>query len=232
MVILVVEDNRALATNMIEFLEAYGFECDYADNGNLGLELAQSQIFSAIILDIMLPGKDGMSICQELRQVRGLNQSTPILMLTALDTLEDKLQGFEVGADDYLVKPFDLPEVVARLKVLIKRSSKRNTEIELAVADLTMNIELREVKRAGHVIELNKACWKILEALLIASPKVVTRQEIEHIIWPDQLPDSDVLKSHIYKLRQLIDKPFNNPLIQTVRGIGLAIKTNSDHSGG
>jgi DNA-binding response OmpR family regulator len=231
-VILVIEDNRALATNMIEFLEAYGFECDYADNGNLGLELAHNQAFSAIILDIMLPGKDGMSICQELRQTRGLNQSTPILMLTARDTLEDKLQGFEVGADDYLVKPFDLPEVVARLKVLIKRSSKRNTEIELAVADLTMNIELREVKRAGQIIELNKACWKILEALLIASPNVVTRQEIEHIIWPDQLPDSDVLKSHIYKLRQLIDKPFNNPLIQTVRGIGLAIKPSNDQLGG
>jgi DNA-binding response OmpR family regulator len=224
-VILVVEDNRALASNIIEFLEAHGFECDYADNGHLGLKLAKSQAFSTIILDIMLPGIDGMSICQQIRQsASSSNQNTPILMLTARDTLEDKLQGFDVGADDYLVKPFDLPELVARVKVLIKRTDMRSRQKELTVADLSMNIELREVKRAGQNIELNKACWKILEALLLASPKVVTRQEIEHIIWPDQLPDSDVLKSHIYKLRQLVDKPFNSPLIQTVRGIGLSIK--------
>lgn len=232
MIVLVVEDNRALASNIIEFLESHGFECDYADTGHLGLKLAHSQAFSAIILDIMLPGIDGMSICQQIRQsTTSSSKNTPILMLTARDTLEDKLQGFDAGADDYLIKPFDLPELVARVKVLIKRTDKRRSQKELSVADLSMNIELHEVKRAGLRIELNKACWKILEALLLASPNVVTRQEIERIIWPDQLPDSDVLKSHIYKLRQHIDKPFDSPLIQTVRGIGLSIKEgNYDES--
>jgi len=217
--VLVVEDNRTLAANMIEFLEAHDFECDYADNGNLGLSLANNQTFNAIVLDIMLPGKDGMSICKELRDA---GVSTPILMLTARDTLEDKLQGFQAGTDDYLVKPFDLPELVARIQVLTKRIC--NNQAKLSVGDLVMDIELREVTRTGRVIELNNACWQILEALLKASPKVVSRQEIEQTIWPDQLPDSDVLKSHIYKLRQLVDKPFDYPLIQTVRGVGLVIK--------
>jgi DNA-binding response OmpR family regulator len=218
-VVLIVEDNRVLAANMIEFLEAHGFECDYADNGELGYNLAKNQLFNAIVLDIMLPGKDGMNICKELRE-SGIN--TPILMLTARDTLKDKLQGFDVGTDDYLVKPFDLPELVARIQVLVRRSS--NLKTRLTIDDLVMDVELREVTRSGTVIDLNKVCWKILEALLKASPKVVTRQEIEQIIWPDQLPDSDVLKSHIYKLRQLVDKPFDKPLIQTVRGIGLILK--------
>jgi len=219
LLVLVVEDNRTLAGNIIEFLEAHGFECDYADNGHLGLALAKQQLFNAIILDIMLPGKDGMSICKALRD-SGI--ATPVLMLTARDTLADKLEGFGVGADDYLVKPFELPELVARLQVLTRRINKQQAKLQ--VEDLTMDIELREVTRAGQVIELNNACWQILAALLQASPKVVTRQEIEQLIWPDQLPDSDVLKSHIYKLRQQVDKPFEQPLIQTVRGVGLVLK--------
>ncbi|WP_426359442.1 response regulator transcription factor [Pseudocolwellia sp. HL-MZ19] len=223
MVVLVVEDNRALAANMIEFLEAYGFECDYADNGALGFKLAMNQSFNAIILDIMMPEKDGMTLCAELRQV-GVN--TPVLILTARDTLDDKLQGFEAGADDYLVKPFDLPELVARVKVLTKRFGKSDTKLN--VFDLVMDIDLREVTRSGKKIELNKACWQILEALMKTYPKVVTRQQIEQIIWPDQLPDSDVLKSHIYKLRQVVDKPFGKSLIQTVRGVGLVLKDEHD----
>lgn len=222
MMILIVEDNRALATNMIEFFEAHGYQCDYADNGPQGLLLAQTQKFNAIVLDIMLPGMNGLSICGTLRNS---GNQTPILMLTALDSLDDKLEGFNIGADDYLVKPFDLPELIARVQVIIKRST--STGITLNVADLTMDITSREVKRAGHVIELNRACWKILEALLRVSPKVLTRQEIEHLIWSDELPNSDVLKSHIYQLRQKVDKPFNLPLLHTVRGVGLSLKLKS-----
>lgn len=221
MVVLVVEDNRTLASNIIEFLEAHDFECDYADHGNLGLNLALNQKFNAIVLDIMLPGIDGMTICRKLR-AEGIN--TPILMLTARDTLEDKLEGFRAGTDDYLVKPFALPELVARLQVLAKRVN--TCEVKLTVDDLVMNTDIREVTRAGEVIELNKVCWKILEALLRSAPKVLTRQEIEQIIWPDQLPDSDVLKSHIYKLRKLVDRPFDKALIQTVRGVGLVLKSD------
>ena len=219
MVVLVVEDNRTLAANIIEFLEAHEFECDFADNGNLGLKLALNQKFNAIILDVMLPGVDGMTICEELRAA-GIN--TPVIILTARDTLEDKLQGFRVGTDDYLVKPFDLPELVARLQVLTKRTKR--SDVKLKLGDLVMDTDLREVTRADQKIELNNACWKILEALLIASPKVLTRHEIEQTIWPEQIPDSDVLKSHIYKLRQLIDKPFDRQLIHTIRGVGLVLK--------
>ena len=219
MVVLVVEDNRTLAANIIEFLEAHEFECDFADNGNLGLKLALNQKFNAIILDVMLPGVDGMTICEELRTA-GIN--TPVIMLTARDTLEDKLQGFRVGTDDYLVKPFALPELVARLQVLTKRTKR--SDVKLKLGDLVMDTDLREVTRADQKIELNNACWKILEALLIASPKVLTRHEIEQTIWPEQIPDSDVLKSHIYKLRQLIDKPFDRQLIHTIRGVGLVLK--------
>jgi len=218
MVVLVVEDNRALAGNIIEFLEAHGFECDYAESGELALNLAMKNAFDAIVLDIMLPKKDGMAICTELRAA-GIN--TPILMLTARDSLEDKLQGFNVGADDYLVKPFDLPELVARIKVLTKRIDKK--EAKLAIEDLVMEVDQRILTRSGQRIELNKVCWKILEALLRSHPKVLTRQRIEEMIWPDQLPDSDVLKSHIYKLRQQVDKPFDKQIIHTIRGVGLVL---------
>lgn len=219
MIVLVVEDNRTLASNIIEFLEAHGFECDYADNGHLALNLAMKNSFNAIVLDIMLPGKDGMAICTELRAA-GI--STPILMLTARDTLEDKLQGFNAGTDDYLVKPFDLPELVARIKVLTKRIYKE--DVKLNIGDLVMQVDSHIVTRSGQRIELNKICWKILEALMITYPKVLTRRQIEEMIWPDQLPDSDALKSHIYQLRQLVDKPFDKPIIQTVRGVGLVIE--------
>lgn len=226
MEVLVVEDNRALASNMVEFIEAYGFDCDYADNGNLGLQLASKNHFDAIVLDIMLPGRDGLSICQLLRE-QGIQ--TPILMLTARDTLDDKLKGFDVGADDYLVKPFDLPELVARLKALVKRKSPVQALANLTLDDLEMNRGSHQVFRNGVEIKLNNSCWKILEALMLNTPKVVTRQAMEQLIWPDELPDSDVLKSHIYKLRQLVDKPFDNALIETVRGVGLVIKSQSDH---
>lgn len=225
MAILVVEDNRALASNIIEFLEAHGFECDYADNGKLGLKLAIENTFDVIILDIMLPGLDGLQVCQSLR-----NQGffTPVLMLTARDSLEDKLKGFDVGTDDYLVKPFDLPELVVRLKVLAKRVTKNRDQSQLMIGDLVMDRESHQVWRGTQEIKLNNSCWKILEALLLNSPKVVTRQQMEALIWPDELPDSDVLKSHIYKLRQLVDKPFKQTLIETVRSVGIVIKETNE----
>nr|WP_028862547.1 response regulator transcription factor [Psychromonas aquimarina] len=222
MMILVIEDNRSLAANIIEYLEAHGFECDFAHRGDQGFALAQSHSFDAVILDIMLPGLDGMSVCKKLREQQN---DCPVLMLTARDTLEDKLEGFTAGTDDYLVKPFALSELLARLQVLIRRS--KGTRTILQAADLKMDLALREVSRAGQSLTLNRAGWKILEILLRASPKVVTRREIEQLIWPDQVPDSDVLKSHIYQLRLVVDKPFAVPLIQTVRGVGLVLKSQT-----
>lgn len=219
MLILIVEDNRALAGNMIEFLESEGFSCDYAERGDHGLELACSQNFAAIVLDIMLPGMDGLRVCQELRQ-RGNN--TPILMLTARDTLEDKLEGFERGAEDYLVKPFDLPELAARIKVLA-RKPRSNTEL-IEVEDLVLDNEQHTLTRQGQAISLSPSCWKILEVLLHASPNVVSKAELERLLWQDQAPDSDALKSHLYQLRQKINKPFASDLIHTVRGVGMVLR--------
>ncbi|GHB59139.1 DNA-binding response regulator [Psychrosphaera saromensis] len=229
MLVLLVEDNRVLAANIIEYLEAYGFECDYADNGNLGLTLAREQRFDVILLDIMLPGMDGINLCSAIRD-HGI--STPIIMMTAKGTLEDKLEGFDVGANDYLVKPFQLPELVARLKVLssYQQSYHQNTgypqkgNTQLSVGDLTMDTAEYKVNRAGQEIVLSKAGWQILELLIKASPNVVTKSEIQRVLWPDELPNSDALKSHIYQLRQQVDKPFSSALISTVRGVGLVLK--------
>ena len=219
MVVLIVEDNRSLAANMIEYLEAEGFECDYAERGDHGLKLAQSESFDAIVLDVMLPGLDGMSVCQKLREE---GNSTPIIMLTARDTLEDKLQGFDVGANDYLVKPFDLPELVARLRVM--NNNPRQTTENLKIADLEVNLERREVKRSQQLIHLNPACWQLLVTLMRASPRVMSREEMEQALWSGTPPDSDSLKSHLYQLRKSIDKPFDSALIHTLRGVGVVIK--------
>lgn len=225
MLVLLVEDNRVLAANMIEYLEAYGFECDYADNGNLGLKLALEQRFDVILLDIMMPGMDGINLCSAIRE-NGI--STPVLMMTAKGNLEDKLEGFDVGANDYLVKPFQLPELVARLKVLssYQQTYPQKCNTKLSIADLTMNTAEYKVTRAGQEIALSKAGWLILELLMKASPNVVTKSQIQSVLWPDELPNSDALKSHIYQLRQQIDKPFSSALISTVRGVGLVLKGN------
>lgn len=219
MLILIIEDNRPLASNIIEYLESEGFDCDYAERGDHGLELASNGNYDAIILDIMLPKLNGLQLCQKLRESAN---NTPVLMLTARDTLEDKLQGFDKGADDYLVKPFDLPELVARIKVMLRH--RHHVSECLQLGDLSMDIARHKVTRNGVPIDINPVCWKILEALLRVSPDVLSRQKIEQLIWQDQPPDSDALKSHIYQLRKAIDKPFTSALIHTVRGVGIVLK--------
>ncbi len=219
MLILIVEDSRPLAANTIEFLESEGFECDYAERGDHALDLANNGSYDAMVLDVMLPGMDGMQLCQTLRKQ---GNHVPIIMLTARDTLEDKLQGFDYGADDYLIKPFDLPELSARLKVMLRHG--HTSQEALNIGDLTMDIANHEASREGQVLELNPVGWKILEALMHANPEILPRQKIEQLIWPDQVPDSDALKSHLYQLRKAVDKPFATPLIHTVRGVGIVLK--------
>ncbi len=219
MLVLIVEDNRHLASNIIEYLESETHECDWAENGIHGLELASEQPFDVIILDLMLPGMDGIEVCRQLKS-RGI--ATPILMLTARDTLDDKLEGFEAGADDYLVKPFDLPELSARLSALAKRRSHSN--ITLKVGDLMADLGTRCVSRNDQDIQLNRIGWQLLITLMQASPRVVSRRELEQALWEGTPPDTDVLKVHIHRLRQKVDKPFERKLIHTVRGMGVAIR--------
>ncbi|HCS26305.1 MAG TPA: two-component system response regulator [Spongiibacteraceae bacterium] len=219
MLVLVVEDNRQLGTNIVEFLESEGFECDYSDRGDQAAFLAAEQHYDMIVLDVMLPGLDGLSVCKHLRN-EGI--VVPILMLTARDTLDDKLQGFEVGADDYLVKPFALPELSARLRALAKRQVHQGDFLQ--VGELSADVGARVVRRGGKEFELNPTCWTLLIALMRASPAVVSREQLEANVWGDHVPDSDALRSHLYQLRKIIDKPFAKPLIHTVRHIGVAIR--------
>ncbi|MCK7595502.1 response regulator transcription factor [Pseudomarimonas salicorniae] len=220
MKILVIEDNQDIAANLGDFLEDQGHTVDFAADGVTGLHLAVVNEFDAIVLDLNLPGMDGLEVCRKLRQEA--RKSTPVLMLTARDALEQKLAGFDVGADDYLVKPFALQEVSARLAVLQRRGKAVGPRV-LKVADLEYNLDTLEVHRAGKSINLNPTALKILQALMEAAPSVVTRQDLETRVWGEELPDSDSLRVHIHGLRAAVDKPFPNPLIQTRHGIGYRI---------
>ena len=223
--ILIVEDNRDMADNIADYLEAKGCTYDFARDGITAVQRATTDEFDVIILDVMLPGMDGFSVCQSIREQ--VSRHVPIIMLTARDTLPDKLTGFESGADDYLVKPFALEELFARIKVLAKRSDGSDEKI-LRVADLELRVDTHEIRRGGQLIELNKACFTLLHLLMLASPRVVPRAEIELKLWEDMPPGSDVLRSNVYTLRNKIDKPFSAPLLHTVHGVGYKIV---DHDG-
>jgi DNA-binding response OmpR family regulator len=221
--VLIVEDNQDIVENMADFLDTKGFVLDFAMDGIGGLHLAITNPYEVIVLDIMLPGMDGITLCRKLRQ--DAKNMTPVLMLTARDTLEDKLVGFDSGADDYLVKPFALQELAARIQALSGRRN-RGTRI-LQVADLVMDVGTLEVRRGESLVELNNTCTSILKILMEASPEVVTRSRLEHELWGDDPPDSDALRSHMYTLRKKIDKPFDIALVETIHGKGFRLKEHS-----
>jgi len=160
---------------------------------------------------------DGLEVCRKLRQ--DARKQTPVLMLTARDSLDQKLTGFDSGADDYMVKPFELQELEARLSVLSRRGKGVKSRI-LQLADLTYNLDTLVVIRAGKQIQLNPIGLKLLQHLMESAPSVVTRQDLETRVWGEELPDSDSLRVHIHGLRAVIDKPFEKLLIQTRHGIG------------
>ncbi|MBN8738446.1 MAG: DNA-binding response regulator [Lysobacterales bacterium 69-70] len=215
--VLVIEDNRDIAANIGDFLEDKGHVVDFAGDGVTGLHLAVVNEFDAIVLDLTLPGMDGLEVCRKLRQEA--RKQTPVLMLTARDALDHKLSGFDSGADDYMTKPFALQELEARLLVLARRGKGPQSRV-LQVADLSFNLDTLTVTRAGKQIPLNPIGLKLLQFLMEASPSVVTRQDLEHRVWGEELPDSDSLRVHIHGLRAALDKPFDKPLIQTRHGIG------------
>lgn len=225
--ILIVEDNIDIAENITDYLELQGHVMDFAMDGIGGLHLALTQDYDAIILDIMLPRMDGLTFCRKLREEG--EKETPVLMLTARDTLSDKLEGFDAGADDYLVKPFEMEELSARIQALIRRSAHAKKKL-LRIGNLELDPGKMQVRRAGRYIELNRACLKILTMLMQASPNVVSRKEIEQLLWSDMPPGSDALRSHIYTLRRAIDKPFKRHLIHTVHGVGYKLVDPNDLS--
>lgn len=219
--ILIIEDNRDLATNIGDYLESKGHILDFAEDGVTGLHLATTTDNDVIVLDLMLPGLDGLEVCRRLRD--DARKHTPVLMLTARDTLDDKLDGFEVGGDDYLIKPFSLLELEARLLALTRRSERSGQSHLLKVADLEYDPATLIVKRKGKTINLKPTTRKILEVLIRASPRVVGRAEIEAKVWHDEPPVGDALRAHIYMIRNAIDKPFDVKLVHTVHGAGYCL---------
>lgn len=219
--ILVIEDNTRAAANIGDYLKLKGHVVDFAMDGITGMHLAVTHQFDVIILDIMLPGMDGLTLCSKLRDEA--KNFTPVLMLTAKDTLDDKLAGFDAGSDDYLLKPFEMKELEARLKALVRRNRAITGDI-LEAGNIRVDKESRSVTKDGVPIELNKTCFTILIELLSAAPKVVTREYLERKIWDDYTPASDVLRTHIYALRKKIDTPGEESVIETILGVGFKIR--------
>ena len=219
--VLLVEDHKDIAEMVIAYLEGRGFDVDYAADGVTGLHLAVSNTYDAIILDLMLPGMDGLEVCRKLRTE--VKRDTPVIMLTARDTLDDKITGLETGADDYLVKPFAIKELEARVRSLIRRHKGESVKEVLSVGDMTLDTSTLEVRRNGVEINMTPIGLKILTVLMQASPAVVSRRELERQVWGDILPDSDTLRSHLYNLRKVIDKPFDKQLLHTIQGRGYKI---------
>jgi DNA-binding response OmpR family regulator len=216
--ILLIEDNRGISEMVGEFLERRGYGVDYAADGVTGLHLAVANSYDVIVLDLMLPGMDGLDLCRKLRG--DAKKATPVLMLTARDTLEDKLTGLDAGADDYLVKPFEIRELEARVRALIRRDRRQVSAEVLQVGDLLLDTASLRLTRGGQELTVSPIGLKLLMILMRESPRVVSRRDIEREVWGDLLPDSDTLRSHLYNLRKIIDKPFQKPLLHTIHSAG------------
>lgn len=223
--ILLLEDNADVRANLTEQLEQAGHEVDVALDGRSGLLMALAGEHDVLVLDLGLPRLGGLDVCRKLRAERGAGPL--VLMLTARDTLEDKLEGFAAGADDYLVKPFEGAELLVRLQALARRSTRQEPEV-LVVDDLRYDMGTLRVERAGRTLVLNRVGLRILRELMSASPRVVTRQQLEQVLWDGFSPEGSVLRSHIFALRKAIDLEGLAPLVHTVRGIGYRIAREDD----
>ncbi len=218
MKILLIEDSRDLAANVVDYLEQLGCVTDYAANGLNGLHLAVTERYDAILLDLNLPGMDGIELLQSLRE-KALNP-IPVLILTARDTERDRLHGFDCGADDYVTKPFSLPELHARLKAVIRRSHGQAVST-LRVGDLEYDPRSMVARRAGRQLQITPSGARILEKLMRAAPALVSRADLEHLLWGEHPPDSDAaLRGHIHALRNEMDRGEVHRLLHTVHGIG------------
>ena len=219
--ILLVEDNADLAGNIIDYLEALGHRLHYAADGESGLREALVSPVDIVLLDLALPNRDGLSVCAEIRH--RADRRVPILMLTARDTLDDKLAGFASGADDYLVKPFSLAELAARVVALAKRPHLGQPH-RFSVGPLTIDRQARAATRNGQPLRLTPLLWELLLLLAEAWPHPVSRDEATSRLWGDEPPSSDSLRAHLHLLRQVVDKPFDLPIIETLHSIGFRLK--------
>nr|WP_204355896.1 response regulator transcription factor [Marinobacter bohaiensis] len=221
--VLLVEDDRDLAMTIVQYLDIQQIRCDHASNGASGLQLIRDNRYDVILLDLNLPRLDGLSVCREVRQA---GDDTSILMLTARDQLADKVEGFESGTDDYLVKPFELQEMLVRIRALAHRRSGQVQR--LGCAGLDMDLSAQSATRDGQPLKLSPTGWRLLETLLRASPAIVSRRALEEAVWGDEPPDSNSLKVHMHHLRKIVDQGFGRPLIHTVPGRGFVLKEDGD----
>jgi DNA-binding response OmpR family regulator len=222
--ILLIEDQRDIAANIWDFLEFRGFVMDHAADGATGLRMAMDGGYDVVVLDLGLPKLDGLDLCRKLRES---GRDTPVLMLTARDTLEDKLTGFAQGADDYLVKPFAMKELEARIRALYRRGRLQHGEV-LRIADLTLDPVNQEVERAGQALTLTRAGFVLLELLLRRSPHLVRHADLAHALWGETGGDIATLHTHLSVLRSVIDRPFKQQLLHTVHGFGYRMAESAD----
>ena len=216
--VLIIEDDLDIATNLYEFLEGRGCVVDMARDGVSGMHLAVSGEFDAIVLDLGLPGMDGLSLCSKLRREARLD--VPVLILTARDVLDDKLTAFDCGADDYLVKPFALREVEARLKALVARRRGRVVNRKMVHGAIAFDPGNMAVSVDGRPVHLSRKCLRLLEMMMSAPNRVYSRAELEQELWGDEHPQSDSLRSHMHLLRRALTDASGLSPIETVHGVG------------
>ena len=224
--VLVVEDERKISSYLKRGLEEQGYAVDTAFTGVEALDWADAAPYDLIILDILLPEMDGLAVCRELRK-RG--SRTPVLMLTARDSVDDRVNGLDAGADDYLVKPFALKELLARLRAMSRRNAEQPKTSTLQLADLTLDTLTRRVRRGDKLIELTTKEYAVLECLLREPERVLTRTQIAEHVWNyDVFNQSNVVDVYIRNLRRKIDDGFETRLIHTVRGAGYRLSAEGD----
>lgn len=219
--LLLVEDERRISAYVKRGLEEEGYAVDAVYTGQEAVDWAEASIYDLIILDILLPELDGISVCRKLRR-RG--DRTPVLMLTARDTVDDRVAGLDAGADDYLVKPFAIKELLARMRALTRRSTDKPKSSILQVANLSLDTRTRQVRRGGKRIELAVKEYAVLECLMREPGRVLTRTMISEHVWNyDTFNQSNVVDVYVRNLRRKIDDPFDKKLIRTLRGAGYSI---------
>jgi len=222
--ILVIEDDREAATYLVKGLKESGHIVDHAGDGEEGLSMAMGGNYDVLVVDRMLPYRDGISVVETLR---AQNKATPVLFLSALSDVDDRVRGLKAGGDDYLAKPYAFSELTARIEALVRRRSPEQVQTNLAVGDLEMDLLKRKVRRGGTVIDLQPREFKLLEYLMRHAGQVVTRTMLLENVWEYHFdPQTNVIDVHISRLRAKIDKSFDTPLLHTVRGSGYTLRVS------
>ena len=220
--LLLVEDDPKIASFILKGMKAEGYAVDHASDGQEGLHLAVTEPYDAAIIDVMLPKLDGLSVIEKIRKEK---VNTPVIILSAKGSVDDRVKGLQVGGDDYLPKPFAFSELLARVQALIRRGSGLSEPTRLTVADLTMNLLTREVTRAGQKIDLQRLEFSLLEYLMRNAGRVVSKTMIMEHVWDYNFdPETNIVESRICRLRDKIDRPFEKKMIHTIRGVGYVLK--------